>query len=80
MIIFVANSTPNYEKRMAHTKINNDFSRKCFVCEYELSEIKHKNKETNLPVCEKCIGTEEEKKKVKEALDSLADGFVCGCI
>ncbi len=57
-----------------------DFSTKCFVCDKKLKEIKHKNLVTKLPVCENCAGTKHEKIKEKEALDSLADGFVCGCI
>ncbi len=34
----------------------------------------------NLPVCFDCKGTENEKAEEKAVLDSLADGFVCGCI
>ncbi|QIA08180.1 hypothetical protein [Draconibacterium halophilum] len=34
----------------------------------------------NMPVCFNCKGTDAEKKEEKEVLDSLADGFVCGCI
>ncbi len=54
----------------------------CFVCNKDLSQSKTKsfNSHTNLPVCEDCKGTEEEKKAEKEALDSLGEGFVCGCI
>ncbi len=57
-----------------------DFAHKCFVCGKILEEVQHKNMITNLPVCDDCKGTEQEKLKEKEALDSLADGFVCGCI
>ncbi|WP_025007104.1 hypothetical protein [Marinilabilia salmonicolor] len=48
----------------------------------DLSQSQNKsfNTRTNLPVCEECKGTEEEKKAEKEALDSLAEGFICGCI
>ncbi len=55
--------------------------KKCFVChqDFPLSEIKF-NKTVNLPVCKKCSGTKEEEVAVQEALDSLGDGFVCGCI
>jgi hypothetical protein len=60
--------------------MNNDFAKKCFVCEKQLKNIKHKNQVTMLPVCDDCIGTEDEKKKEQDALNSLADGFVCGCI
>ncbi|MCW3804821.1 hypothetical protein [Plebeiibacterium marinum] len=56
------------------------FSDKCFVCGKKSEEIKQKNPDTNLPVCDDCIDTEEEKKKVKEAIESLGDGFICGCI
>ncbi|WP_010661860.1 hypothetical protein [Marinilabilia salmonicolor] len=54
----------------------------CFVCKKDLSQSQNKsfNTRTNLPVCEECKGTEEEKKAEKEALDSLAEGFICGCI
>lgn len=56
-------------------------SKKCFVCgnpvpadSYEL------NLQVNMPECNSCKGTEQEKKIVEEMLDSLADGLVCGCI
>jgi hypothetical protein len=39
-----------------------------------------KNQELNLPVCEQCKGTDEEKEMVKRLTDELADGFVCGCM
>ena len=53
----------------------------CFVCHQEIKDReKAINKKTNLPVCSKCKGTEAEKKAEQEALDSLAEGFVCGCI
>ncbi len=57
-----------------------DFASKCFVCGKKLEEIKNVNPLTNLPVCDECKDTELEKMKEKEALDSLAEGFVCGCI
>jgi len=60
--------------------MKNDFANKCFVCGKEIQDKKNKNKITNLPVCNICKGSEKEKTKEKEALDSLADGFVCGCI
>ncbi len=54
---------------------------KCFVCQTEVTAQNSKlNGEVNLPVCTKCQGTEKEKETVKELLESLADGFVCGCI
>lgn len=53
----------------------------CFVCNALLhSEEMQYNKKVNLPVCKKCIGTKKEEDALKEALDSLGDGFVCGCI
>jgi hypothetical protein len=55
--------------------------KKCFVCGevIEMNTISY-NKKTNLPVCVKCKGSEAEVKAEKEALDSLSEGFVCGCI
>jgi len=56
-------------------------NKRCFVCKTELSKVKWDlNYEVNLSVCESCKGSENEKVKVKELLESLADGFVCGCI
>ena len=53
----------------------------CFVCKKPVtSENSELNTTVNLPVCKDCKATEAEKKAEKEALDSLADGFVCGCI
>lgn len=58
-----------------------DFSNHCFVCGKEVNPLTaKKNKELNLPVCDTCSGTEEEKKAVGEHLEGMADGFVCGCI
>ena len=34
----------------------------------------------NLPICNNCQGTVQEKTKVNEFLEGLAEGFVCGCI
>lgn len=57
------------------------FSNKCFVCEQPLTKGEHTiNEELNLPVCDCCKGTDKEKEAVEKGLDSLADGFVCGCI
>ncbi|MBN1984686.1 MAG: hypothetical protein JW761_00215 [Prolixibacteraceae bacterium] len=53
----------------------------CFVCQCEVTaENSTINKDVYLPVCNFCKGTDKEKKAVEEQLDSLADGFVCGCI
>jgi hypothetical protein len=54
----------------------------CFVCKKNLSGEENKafNQKINLPVCRKCKGTDAEKKAEQDALDSLAEGFVCGCI
>ncbi len=53
----------------------------CFVCDSPVNEAKFSyHQQVNLPVCEGCKGTEDERKKVKELLEGLADGFVCGCI
>ncbi|TCO08767.1 hypothetical protein EV194_10478 [Natronoflexus pectinivorans] len=53
----------------------------CFVCNeiIEIEEITY-NKVVNLPVCKKCKNTEKEKSAETSALDSLGEGFVCGCI
>ncbi|MCF6332921.1 MAG: hypothetical protein L3J11_06515 [Draconibacterium sp.] len=56
-------------------------SKRCFVCQMEVSkENPELNTEVNLSVCNVCKGTSKEKETVAEFLDSLADGFVCGCI
>jgi hypothetical protein len=53
----------------------------CFVCKTPLSKATSSiNVVVNMPVCEKCKGSKQEKIIEKEVLDSLADGFVCGCI
>ena len=58
-----------------------DFSKKCFVCGKEIeSEKSIMNPTVKLPVCLKCKDTEQEKKAEQDALEGLADGFVCGCI
>ncbi|GAF02990.1 hypothetical protein [Saccharicrinis fermentans] len=60
--------------------MKSNLAKKCFVCEKELDQVVHKNKVTLLPVCNECKGSVREKAKEQEMLDSLADGFVCGCI
>ncbi len=58
-----------------------DFLNHCFVCGKEIDpQTTKKNLEINLPVCEVCSGTEEEKKAVSDLNEGMADGFVCGCI
>ncbi len=53
----------------------------CFVCKKAVtSDTLYINHVVNLPVCINCKETEQEKKEEKVVLDSLADGFVCGCI
>lgn len=53
----------------------------CFVCKTAITpETSEINMVVNMPVCLKCKGSDSEKKEEKEVLDSLADGFVCGCI
>ncbi len=53
----------------------------CFVCKKTVDSLTSEiNPMVNLPVCFNCKGTEREKAEEKEVLDSLADGFVCGCI
>jgi len=56
-------------------------NKKCFVCQEEVTEENSVlNQEVILPVCNNCKGSNKEKEIVKELLDSLADGLVCGCI
>lgn len=58
-----------------------DLKNTCFVCKQPVSsENSELNTTVNLPVCVECKSTDAEKKSEKEAFDSLADGFVCGCI
>ena len=58
-----------------------DFNKKCFVCQNDVPTDKLElNQEVNLLVCYNCKGTPHEKQTVAELLESLADGFVCGCI
>ncbi|MBT3385824.1 MAG: hypothetical protein HN778_10335 [Prolixibacteraceae bacterium] len=58
-----------------------DFKNKCFVCQTKITANNSElNLEVNLPVCNSCKGTEKEKQKTEEYLDSLADDLVCGCI
>jgi hypothetical protein len=58
-----------------------DFAAKCFVCEMGITPNNSSlNKQVNLPVCNECKGTQQEKKKINELLEGLAEGFVCGCI
>jgi len=53
----------------------------CFVCKKTVTpETSELNQVVNMPVCTECKGTDREKAEEKEVLDSLADGFVCGCI
>lgn len=58
-----------------------EFSKKCFVCKSDLNEVEFSfNQEINLPVCNKCKNTDNEKEALKNLIEGLADGFVCGCI
>jgi len=58
-----------------------DFLNHCFICGKEVDpQTTKKNMEINLPVCDVCSGTEEEKKAVADLNEGMADGFVCGCI
>jgi hypothetical protein len=53
----------------------------CFVCKIKVTEENSVlNRIVNLPVCKSCKGTDYEKQTEKEYLESLAEGFVCGCI
>lgn len=62
-------------------KENNSLKKICFVCKEQINQNEFEyNMQVNLPVCNKCKGTNEETKAIEEAFDSLADGLVCGCI
>lgn len=66
---------------MNTTEASNSASKKCFVCGKTLdNQTFTYNKKTNLPVCDQCKGTPQELKAEKDALDTLSEGFVCGCI
>ncbi len=53
----------------------------CFVCEKPVnSENSSLNLVVNMRVCNQCKNSQNEKLKEAELLESLADGFVCGCI
>jgi len=53
----------------------------CFVCNQKVTaENSEQNQVVQLPICNNCIGTELEKQAEKDYLESLAEGFVCGCI
>jgi len=53
----------------------------CFVCKQKVTADNSTiNSVVNMPVCPHCKGSENEKKEEQVVLDSLADGFVCGCI
>jgi predicted metal-binding protein len=59
----------------------NEIIKKCFVCQNDVPTHKLElNQAVNLMVCTSCKGTPKEKQTVNELLESLADGFVCGCI
>lgn len=56
-------------------------TRNCFVCRAPVLDDSYElNNKVNMPVCEKCKGSDAEKQMVEEMFDSLADGLVCGCI
>ena len=55
--------------------------RTCFVCEKIVSDDNSElNLVVNMLVCKSCKGSTKEKETEKDFLESLADGFVCGCI
>lgn len=57
-----------------------DFMQNCFVCQEPVDSRGIKNQQINLPVCERCCGTELEHLAIQNLLEGMADGFVCGCI
>jgi hypothetical protein len=74
-----ANSVPHMTTKA--DPMDKNIKEYCFVCNQKISEKKFTiNQEVLLPVCTSCSGTKEEKQRVEEYLDSLADDLVCGCI
>lgn len=58
-----------------------DFTKQCFVCGKAAgAENFSINEQLNLPVCNLCQGSEQEKEMVKKLTEGLAEGFICGCI
>lgn len=61
--------------------ISMDIKNTCFVCKKPVTlQSSQINQMVNMPVCISCMNTDSEKQAEKETLESLADGFVCGCI
>lgn len=59
----------------------NNFSTQCFVCQKKIDPSRvSKNKALNLPVCDQCKDSDEEKQMVNNLNDEMGDGFICGCI
>lgn len=53
----------------------------CFVCQSAVGKDKYTmNMNVMLPVCKACQGSEAERSKESELLESLGDGQICGCI
>lgn len=68
-------------KRLIIFMNENQEVKKCFVCGKSGEETVLKlNPAVMLKVCGDCEGSEEEKRKETELLDSLSDGLFCGCI
>lgn len=57
-----------------------DFTKHCCVCSEPVADDCPRNQSVNLPVCEKCSGTQQERDAIQKLLEGMADGFVCGCI
>jgi hypothetical protein len=61
--------------------MNEPYQTICFVCHQQIEmEQATINTRLNLPVCPNCHQTEEEKRAEQEAINSLGEDFVCGCI
>lgn len=58
-----------------------NINKTCFVCKKQLiSNTYTLNTKVNLPVCNECKGSDNERMAQNELLEGLAEGFVCGCI
>jgi hypothetical protein len=80
-VIELISQKNNQNATFAEIRNMEDIINKCFVCGQPRNNEKNTiNHFVNLPVCANCKNTENEKQKVEELLESLSEGFVCGCI
>lgn len=74
----IAGTTGNFAQKSVMLSENH---KTCFVCMTSIVNAKFTmNGNVMLPVCTKCKGSDEERKRETELLDSLGEGQFCGCI